>query len=329
MAKSQSDTAALVVAGDTLSVIRGELDRSPLAPNSRRAYFSALKDFEKWRVGRPMTRTTVQAYLADLQAREPKLSPAHINNRLAAVRWWARRMADLAEEAEGLTPAQRRDIAHLAERAALVKKVPGGSLPRGRLVGEGEIRALLQVCVGDETPAGGRDAAIISLAFTTGMRRSELCGLQVGDVAEIAGGYELTIRRAKGGKDRQVPAYNGARDYLRDWLAIRGDRPGALFLAIRKGKAGLILEHGMGGQSLQEMLGKRAEQAGVVSLGWHDARRTVCSNLLEDGTDLATVQKILGHSSPAVTVKYDRRPVEAQRKALRGVHVPYLRRGEK
>lgn len=321
---AKSPRSELVPVGDTLAAIKGELERSPLAPNSRRGYWSALQDFERWRAGRPMTRTTVQAYLADLQAREPKLAVAHINHRLAAVRWWARRMADLAEEAPNLTGAQRRNIAHLAERAALTKKVPGASLPRGRQVGEGEIRAILQACVSEDTPAGVRDAALIAMSFATGMRRSELCALELEDVAEIAGGYELTIRRAKGGKTRQVPVYNGARDYLKDWLATRGDRPGELFLAIRKG--GEALDHGIGGQSLQEMLYKRAAQAGVLNVTWHDARRTLASNLLDQGADLSLVQRILGHSSPATTARYDRRPVEAQRKALRGQHIPYLRR---
>jgi len=175
-------------------------------------------------------------------------------------------------------------------------------------------------------PGGVRDAALISVAFATGMRRSELAHLEYQDVARIAEGYELTIRQAKRNKLRTVAVYNGARDYLRDWLVLRGEAAGPLFLAIRKG--GTILYHGIGTQALQEMLEKRANQAGIAQdIGWHDARRTLAGSLLNQGTDLATVQKILGHSSPVTTAAYDRRPEEARRRALRGLHLPYLRRG--
>ena len=120
-----------------------------------------------------------------------------------------------------------------------------------------------------------------------------------------------------------VAIYNGARNYLRDWLELRGHRPGSLFLAIRKG--GTILEHGIGVQSLREMLLRRAAEAGVTNIAWHDARRTLAGELLDHGTDLATVQRILGHASPVTTSAYDRRPEETRRKALRAMHVPYLR----
>ena len=69
---------------------------------------------------------------------------------------------------------------------------------------------------------------------------------------------------------------------------------------------------------------KRAEAAGIAALGWHDARRTLAGNLLDAGVDLALVQRVLGHASPATTAAYDRRPEDARRKAQRKVTVPYL-----
>ena len=74
------------------------------------------------------------------------------------------------------------------------------------------------------------------------------------------------------------------------------------------------------------MLDRRAEQAGVKSLGWHDLRRTVAGDLLDGGTDIATVAKVLGHASVQTTVRYDRRDSRAVEKALRARHVPYRRR---
>ena len=308
---------------DTLAVIKGELDRSPslASKHSRRSYRGALREFEEWREGRPVTKRLVESYAAMLQ--EKGQAAATINHKISAIRWWAKRLADLAQEDPSLTPSKRREIAAQAERAATVGNVKGEPMPRGRHVSEGEVKALLQDCI-DDGPAGTRDAALIALAFATGMRRGELCALALEDVGTLDGGYNLTIRRAKGNKSRTVAVYHGAARYLADWLAARGDRPGPLFLAIRKD--GLILEHGIGTQSLQEMLYRRALAAGVEKINWHDARRTLAGNLLDSGVDLATVQRILGHASPETTSAYDRRPEETRRKALRGVHVPYLRK---
>jgi len=307
---------------DTMAIIKGELDRSPslASTHSRRSYLGALREFEAWREGRPVTKRLVESYAASLQERGQ--AAATINHKIAAVRWWAKRLGDLALEDPGLSPSKRREIAAQAERAATVKNVKGDPVPRGRHVSEGEVKALLQECV-EDGPAAARDGALIALAFATGMRRGELCALALEDVAALDSGYNLTIRRAKGNKSRSVAVYHGAARYLADWLALRGDRPGPLFLAIRKG--GEVLEHGLSTEGLMQMLHRRAAAAGVEKMNWHDARRTLAGNLLDAGVDLATVQRILGHASPVTTSGYDRRPEEVRRKALRGVHVPYLR----
>ena len=310
----------LILAGDTLSVIRGELGRSPLSASARRTYLGALAAFERWREGRQVTKLLLEEYAAHLLSLGR--SPGTVNHALTALRWWAHRMADRTHEQPGLTTKRRAEMIAQAQRAAEVASVRGESAQRGRHVSDGEIRALLEACMVHDTEGGTRDAALIAVAFATGMRRAELCALDLGDVASIDEGYELTIRRAKGGKTRVVAVYNGARDYLRDWLTLRGDDPGPLFLAVRKD--GVILDHGLSPAALQAMLGKRALQAGVTNVHWHDARRTMAGELLDRGADLSTVQKLLGHSSPVTTSAYDRRPEETRRKALRGLHMPYL-----
>ena len=88
------------------------------------------------------------------------------------------------------------------------------------------------------------------------------------------------------------PLYASLFGTVADWLAVRGDDPGPLFYAIRRGghvQAG----QGVTTEALAQMLAKRCEQAGIAKrTTWHDFRRTVAGDLLDNGADVVTVQKI-------------------------------------
>lgn len=108
-----------------LALIQAEIARSPrlASPHTRRTYAGILERFEAWRQGRPVTKTLIEEYVAELQA-EGK-APATINHALSAIRWWARRLADLAMENERLPEERQRAIVARAERAAGVENVRG------------------------------------------------------------------------------------------------------------------------------------------------------------------------------------------------------------
>lgn len=321
-------TAELTAIAETkLQRIAAELERDPRlrSRNTKRGYLTDLSAFETWRAGRPISKLLVEAYAAELQAAGK--SPNTINRVLAAVRWWARRLADMAQDQpaqDAEDRARRAEIVAQAERVAGVKDVRGERPTKGRHIATGELAALLRACVDDPSAAGTRDAAIIALAWSTGARRSELAGLACANFVRTGEGEGDLRIQGKGDKPRVVYVFNGAASYLDDWLALRGDAAGPLFYAINK--AGTIqVGHGLSDEALAQMLEKRRAQAGVQSLTWHDFRRSFAGNLLDNGNDLVTVQKLMGHSSPTTTANYDRRGDEVKRKASRSLHVPYTK----
>lgn len=183
---------------------------------------------------------------------------------------------------------------------------------RGRALTGEEISALMRVCADDPTHKGKRDAALTAILRGAGLRRAEVVKLAVRDLNLETGALE--VRQGKGGKDRTVYLPEGAISYVEDWLEIRGRQQGALLCPVRKG--GKILRKHLTPQSVLWILQQRAKQAGVKAFSPHDFRRTFCSDLLDAGTDIVTVQKLAGHSSPTTTAKYDRRGEETKRKAV-------------
>jgi integrase len=101
-------------------------------------------------------------------------------------------------------------------RAADVANVRAKTLPVGRGVVPKEVAALLEACTADTSPAGRRDAALVAILYGTGLRRAELCGLDLADFDEA--GCLLTVRAGKGRRDRQVFLTPGACRLLRAWV---------------------------------------------------------------------------------------------------------------
>lgn len=207
------------------------------------------------------------------------------------------------------------------QRAAAVKSIKNNVLPAGRELTSGEITALMSDCEHDATHAGARDAAILAVMYSCGLRRAELVTLDLADYDNESGALKI---RGKGNKERMAYVTGGAARALFDWLNIRGDNAGALFFAVNKG--GAIGCKRLTSQTIYNMLQKRGVEAGVKSFSPHDFRRTFVSDLLDAGADITTVSKMAGHASVVTTSRYDRRPEDAKRKAAGLLHVPYAGR---
>ncbi|MGL5059184.1 MAG: tyrosine-type recombinase/integrase, partial [Microcoleus sp.] len=83
---------------------------------------------------------------------------------------------------------------------------------------------------------------------------------------------------------------------------------------IRKG--GEIQHRRMTEDGVLKIVQRRAKLAGVESFSPHDFRRTFCSDLLDAGVDIVTVQKLAGHASPTTKARSDRRGEETKRRAV-------------
>lgn len=182
---------------------------------------------------------------------------------------------------------------------------------RGRSLDSREIKALLETC-GSESAMDIRDAAIMVMLRGTGIRRSELVKLELRDFESSTG--EVLVRKGKRGKSRRVYLPFEAISYIQRWLDVRGEEEGCLFCRIRSG--GHLKLGQMHSDAIWRVLQKRAKMAGIESFSPHDFRRTFCSDLLDAGVDIVTVQKLAGHSSPVTTAKYDRRGEETKRRAV-------------
>lgn len=208
-------------------------------------------------------------------------------------------------------------------KAIDVKSIRGEkpSQAAGRALSAGEKQAILQVCRADLGPAGPRDAAIFGLGIFGGLRRAEIAGLELDDYDQA--NQVLTVR-GKGNKTRTVHVAGGVDDALADWLHVRGLDDGPLFLAINRG--GRVLRAGISDAAVYDLVAKRAKAAGVKRFSPHDLRRTFAGDLLDAGADIATVQRIMGHSSSNTTAGYDRRGERSKKEAIGRLHMAWERR---
>ena len=299
----------------------GTAERNPalaylgrLAPGSRRTMRGALEAIAAHLTGGRYTAETMPwgelryehtaKLRADLAA--ANLAPATVNKYLAALRGVLREAWRLGHM-----------DAETYRRAVDLAPVKGSTLPAGRGLSSGEIRALFQAC--PATPAGARDAALLAVLYGAGLRRGEAVALAVSDYNPETGA--LTIRHGKGNKARTVYAENGGKRALEAWLAVRGPEPGPLFCPVTKG--GTVRIAGMTGQAVLWILRRLAERAGVARFSPHDLRRTYIGDMLDAGVDLVTVKELAGHARVETTARYDRRGERAKQRAAGMLHIPY------
>lgn len=208
--------------------------------------------------------------------------------------------------------------AEACQRASDVSNVRAKTLPAGRGVERDEVRALFEVCAEDDSPAGRRDAALLAILYGAGLRRAEVCGLDIADFDEAE--CALTVRAGKWRRDRRVFVTRGACKLVRAWIEVRGDEDGPLFCPVSAG--GSVRISRLGGESIHYILKKRQKEARLEGITPHSFRRAFVSNLLKAGVDVFTVQQLAGHADAVTTARYDRRGEEERRAAVGHLRLP-------
>lgn len=170
-------------------------------------------------------------------------------------------------------------------------------------------------------PLGRRDVAVLELLYATGVRVSELCGLDLGDVDES----RRTVRVfGKGRKERTVPMGAPAATALERWIRI--GRPQLVRDRADVADPGLAIFLGERGARIDPRVVRRIVHTALAAVpdapdfGPHGLRHAMATHLLDGGADLRSVQEMLGHASLATTQIYTHVTSERLRQAFQQAH---------
>ena len=266
-----------------------------------RSYCSDLAQLARWaergNITEPaaVTRVLLRRYLAYLQTR--RYARRSIVRAVSSFRRyfaWARRLGLLTED-----PTRRLTSAGQGSR---LPRVLSGQEIAG-LLDDPPARAMAQ-----PAPVRARDDAVLELLYGSGLRVSEVCGLNLGDVDLRRRVVEVW---GKGGRQRQVPVSQPAAEAVGEWCDVHRDAmvgpdtpPEAMFV----NRAGRRL----GPRDVRRLLDRRAADPTHP----HALRHSFATHLLDGGADLRVVQDLLGHASLGTTQIY----THVSKERLRSVH---------
>lgn len=284
--------------GDALALHDDDLRVRGSAAATKRAYAADVDAFASWCKTLPLSPREVEArdvrrFLAELSERGA--SPRTVARKLAALRSLFRTLREHGQIAQ--SPA---DVLASPKRPSTLPDV----LKRS------EVERLLDSLRAGE-PLEQRDRAIFELAYASGLRASELVGLDLGDVDHD--GEQLRVD-GKGGRTRYVPVGEVAGEALRDYVQVgreaivreaklergRAREPSAPLFLSRSGRR-------LGDGDVRRRLRRWARRAGIGAEAHpHALRHSFATHLLDGGADLRTIQELLGHASISTTQVYTR-----------------------
>jgi integrase/recombinase XerC len=274
-----------------------------------------VQRFARWLAGeRRASPRTSRAYLADLASYAAYLSGVGVPivpSSPAAVRGWLGREAATngpTSLARKLSTVRTFHRFLVKERLATVNPARAVQAPRRprrlpEVLPESDVAALVEAPA-DPTPLGLRDRAFLELLYSSGLRVSELTGLDLDDL-DLADGLVRVL--GKGSKERVVPVGGPAREALRRWIAE--GRPVLLSGADGARARGALFVNYRGGRLSPRSVARRLDRW-VTAAGLprhvhpHVLRHCFATHLLGNGADLRGIQELLGHASLSTTQRY-------------------------
>jgi site-specific recombinase XerD len=275
------------------------------AKNTRRTYGSAWRSFCSWCRARglielPAHPETVATYLAD---RAATLRPSSLNVHVSAI-----------SQAHKLAGVES-PTTHEGVRAVVqgIRRTHGTASTPKDAITLNDLRAMLAVA-GDDL-RGKRDRAMLLVGFCGGLRRSELVGVNVGDLSFRNEGIALRIRRSKTdqqGVGRTIPLGFGASSAtcpvlaVRQWVAAAGIDRGPLLRAVDR--HGHVRPTRLDGRTVARVVKRLGSAIGldVGKLGGHSLRAGLATSAAAAGISERTISEITGHRSMLVLRGYIR-----------------------
>lgn len=242
-----------------------------------------------------LTLIDLRSWLADLQQRGQARST--IARKAAAARAftsWARKRGIIDQD-----PAVR----------LLSPSVPK-TLP-SILSTEQAVQAITSI-VEDDPAIQARNIAILELLYATGIRVSELCGIDISDVDHTRNVVRVL---GKGNKERVVPFGIPAAGAVQGWIAVRSQiavDKFALFVGVRGAR--------IDPRAVRTLVNRATLATTGQRLSPHALRHSAATHVLEGGADLRVVQELLGHSSMSTTQRYTHVSVDRLRNTFRLAH---------
>jgi len=207
-----------------------------------------------------------------------------------------------------------RENAGLAVNPTRTMRSPRSERRLPQVLGQDDIAKLLALDADGQSPAALRDRAIIETLYSTGIRVSELVGLDWRDIDEEIG--MLTVRAGKGNKDRVTPIGEPALDALFAWrraMPIAWEAQGPVIVNLRGAR--------LTTRSVENIVRDRITRAEVpIALTPHGLRHCFATHMLGNGADLRSIQEMLGHASLATTQRYTHVSVNHLKEVYRRAH---------
>lgn len=291
-------TEAIIVQGSGVLEEAIEVYLSGLCANSARAYLDRINKFMAWHALQAPAPFVAQLkqYISYLQSEgiEPRTVQQHINTIKGVIRTAA------ALDSSG-------QLAAFLSQLDLVKPPKVRGEIQGDRLSETQRQALINR-PGVDTHKGRRDTAILALMAVCGLRRSEVCDLNWGHIAELDGHKVIKNLVGKHGCVRTIklpPAlWRRIIDYAQQAeISTVWDAP--IFVAIRKGDT---VQHGqrLTDNAIAWLVDHYVKEAliGCVGITAHDLRRTAANLSRKGGATIEQVQNMLGHASPQTTSQY-------------------------